>query len=411
MRTIERCRACASSELHEVMSFGTIHLSAFIDRAGSKPPKYPLDLVLCSRCKLLQLRHTVPANAMYENYWYRSGTNASMTRELADIARVARRYLVPGDTVLDIGCNDGTLLRAYQKDTYDPPLRCVGFEPATNLVPYAAEGGAQVVNDFFNAEAWREHVGDVRAAVVTSIAMFYDLDDPNSFVEDVKAVMAHDGVWIIQMADLKSMLDRTMWDNVCHEHLEYYSLCSLKNLLVAHGLSVVDLERNDVNGGSVRVMVQRADARASWSVERLEEDERTDSLDTMAPYAAFKRRVYEETTKLVSFVEVAVREGKSVYVYGASTKGNTLLQVAGLDHRHIVAAAERNPDKWGKRTVGTNIPIVSEEEARAAKPDYFLVLPWHFLDEFVERERAYLSAGGKFIVPLPEFRVLSQSAL
>lgn len=401
MKTIECCRVCGGS-LRNVLSLGELHLSAFVD-PGVTTPKYPLTLALCSHCKLVQLRHTTPAEELYEQYWYRSGTNASMTRELEGIARVAERELTFDDVALDIGCNDGTLLRAYKAGVFT-----VGFEPAKNLVSFAQEDVNLVVNEFFSAGAWFARMGPTKAKVITSIAMFYDLDDPNAFVADVGEVLKDDGLWIIQMADLKSMLDRTMWDNICHEHLEYYSLIALDFLLHHHGLYVEHLEHNDVNGGSTRYYVRKdghglSESSAVTEARRLE---RAAGLDKPGTYEAFAARVRAETWLLTEFVAEQVAAGKKVYVYGASTKGNTLLQYAGLDHALITAAAERNPYKWGKVTVGTNIPIISEQEARAAKPGYFLVLPWHFLDEFVERESEYLAGGGAFVVPLPAFRVV-----
>jgi len=403
MRTIECCRVCGSSELTGVLSLGEVHLSAFIaDGQATVPSKYPLDLLLCADCKLVQLRHTVPAEEMYREYWYRSGTNASMTRELQSIAADASRFMTHGGIALDIGCNDGTLLGAYKSG-----IHTVGFEPAQNLVEHARKNANTVIGDFFSADAWRREMGSKRAQVVTSIAMFYDLDDPNSFVRDVNEVMAMDGRWIIQMADLKSMIERTMWDNICHEHLEYYSLTALENLLARHSFVVEHVAQNDVNGGSIRVRVaKRGYENVHGSVGLFREDEQAMLLDTPAPYAAFSARVREGNRQLVDFIHAAVAEGKTVCVYGASTKGNTLLQCTGLDHTLIKAAAERNPDKWGRFTVGTGIPIMSEDEVRAMKPDYMLVLPWHFLDEFIKREAEYLQSGGKFIVPLPEFRIV-----
>lgn len=403
MRTITQCRSCQNTELVNVLNLGELRLSAFVD-VGEETPKYPLELVLCSRCSLVQLRHTVPAEEMYRNYWYRSGTNHSMTQELRDIARAATVALGKDKFIaLDIGCNDGTLLRAYDVAR----VTTCGFEPAKNLIQYAQKGVDVVVNDFFNAAAWRASMPDgIKADIVTSIAMFYDLDDPNEFVRDVAEVMADDGVWVIQMADLKSMLDRNMWDNVCHEHLEYYSLIALENLLSKHGFYVADVQMNNVNGGSIRAFVRKMPGPVSDAVITMREAELADNLDTTAPYAAFAERVQLLTNELVTLVKSEVAIGKKIYAYGASTKGNTLLQYAGLDYLTISAAAERNPDKWGKYTVGTHIPIISEDQARADKPDYFLVLPWHFRDEFLAREKEYLDSGGSFIFPLPKLEMV-----
>lgn len=403
MRTIEACRSCLSPKLTEVLSLGDIALSAFVDPGAPEPKRYPLTLTICESCKLVQLAHTVPAEEMYRNYWYRSSTNRSMTEELRGIADEVRR-LVGKDTFVacDIGCNDGTLLAAYDRDLVDR----VGFEPAQNLVPVALEHADEIVPDFFSAAKWPRMKG---ADVVTSIAMFYDLDDPNAFVRDVREVLADDGVWIIQMADLRSMIERNMYDNICHEHLEYYSLYALEHLLSRHGFVVTDIQRNSVNGGSIRVVVRKDHYYLREQSERVvafRNQERQLELDKPETYAAFARRVEDESRELRTLIEVAVNAGKTVYAYGASTKGNTLLQYTGLDHRHIVAAAERNPDKWGKRTVVSDIPIISEEEARAQKPDFFLALPWHFIDEFVEREAEFLGRGGTFILPLPKMAII-----
>lgn len=408
------CRSCGSGRLRSILSLGNLAVSNFV--TGTEDVLHaPLDLVLCEPvrggCGLLQLRHTVEAGFLYRNYWYRSGVNRSMQEALGDIVRSAER-IVPlrgGDMVVDIGSNDGTLLRAYSV----PELVRVGFEPATNLMPYAQQRGTVTVNDFFSYESFRTLFGAAAAKVVTSIAMFYDLEDPNAFVADVARCLHPQGLWVIQMAYLPSMLEQNAFDNICHEHLEYYGLGSLRALLERHYLRVLDVSLNDVNGGSFRIFVTHRDADvgapqgAAARIRDLEELEARLNLADRGVYEGFAQRIGSIRGNLSAFIRAEVTgRHKTVDVYGASTKGNTLLQYFGLDHALIRSAAERNPDKWGKRTVGTAIPIVSEEEARKSPPDYFLVLPWHFLMEFVQRERAYLQAGGKFIVPLPQFRVV-----
>ena len=247
--------------------------------------------------------------------------------------------------------------------------------------------------------------------MITSIAMFYDLDDPNAFVRDVKDTLAQDGIWIIQMAYLSSMLEKNAFDNICHEHLEYYSLLSLRHLLNRHGFEIFSVELNDVNGGSFRVYVRHRSSKSGnldGSVDELVKKEVALRLDRKEIYEEFEWRILEIRMKVRSFIEAEHMAGKKIYVYGASTKGNTLLQYFNLGYGLITAAVDRNPEKWGKKTAGTQIPIISEEQARREKPDYFLVLPWHFLKEFMERERDFLTSGGKFIVPLPQFRIISK---
>ena len=414
------CRVCDFSPLAPILSLGKLQVSDFISESSkhhNEDDGIPLELALCNKkdggCGLLQLKHTISHEAMYRQYWYRSGINKSMTDELRGIASKVESLikLNAGDFVIDIGSNDSTLLRNYSIGG----LRLIGFEPARNLMKYAQEGVTKIFNDFFNFSAWEREYPGAKAKAITAIAMFYDLEDPNKFVEDVTKCLDRDGVFIIQMSYLPSMLSQNAFDNICHEHLEYYSLLSLENLLMRHNLEIFDIELNDVNGGSFRIYIRRKNEGraiqisngAEKRIEDLRKFEEKLGLDNEKVYIDFVRRVYSLRDQLTAFVNSEVKNGKKIYIYGASTKGNTLLQFYGLDNALIVAAAERNSEKWGLKTVGTLIPIISEEQARKDKPDYFLVLPWAFLDEFVKREEEYLKSGGKFLVPLPEFRVVS----
>jgi NDP-4-keto-2,6-dideoxyhexose 3-C-methyltransferase len=409
------CRACHANSLVPILSLGSLCVSGFLTADSSDTIAAPLALVLCNHraggCGLLQLAHTVPPDLLYLHYWYRSVTNDSMQRELAEITRRAEEMvsLSRGDIVLDIGCNDGTLLRSYQ----GRGIKLSGFEPAGNLVVFARQGTDKVLNEYFTADAYRAGFGEQKAEVVTTIAMFYDLDTPARFVSDIAQCLAPDGVWINQMAYLPLMLERNAFDNICHEHLGYYSLSTLRRLYARAGLEIFDVELNEVNGGSFRVFARHARGDRSGGSEfplarlaALEQFETSLELDAREIYDRFAERVLRIKSELIRLVRSAVAEGKKVYGYGASTKGNTLLQFFGLDHRLVTAIAERNPEKWGKRTVATDIPIISEEQARRERPDYMLVLPWHFLPGFLEREREYLASGGRFIVPLPRVRVV-----
>lgn len=414
MITRTTCRVCEGS-LAPILSLGDHYVSDFIDPAQPDGIKAPLELVLCQRCRLLQLKHTVPAETMYRNYWYRSGTNQTMRTALADIACTGEHlmHLQKNDAVLDIGCNDGTLLASYTT----AGLYKIGYDPAENLAQFSSKIADKLVVGFFNADTLKKDadLAKHQPKIITSIAMFYDLEKPNDFVADIKRVIHPEGLWIVQMSYLPLMLKTNELGNVCHEHLEYYSLHSFEYLLRLHGFEVVDVELNDVNGGSLRAYIRLKDANptlygdatyrelAAERVRMLRENEIKLGLDTATPYSDFAFRVERIKSDVVGFIKEQVGRGKTVFVYGASTKGNTVLQYYGLDHTLITAAAERNKDKWDKVTVGTRIPIISEADARAAKPDYFLVLPWHFIDEFQARERDYLLAGGRFILPAPYF--------
>lgn len=417
MKTWNQCRVCGGS-LDPILSLGEQYVSTFLAPDQPDGPKAPLEMVLCQQCRLLQLRHTVPGEMMYQEYWYRSGTNQTMRDALADISGAASKLLQvkAGDSVLDIGCNDGTLLSSYTVSG----LYKIGFDPAQNLAVLSRKVADKVLVGFFDAQRFLSDpdLGKLRPKVVTSIAMFYDLEEPRKFVADIQRVMHPDGVWIMQLSYLPLMLKQNDFGNICHEHLEYYSLQALEYLLELQGFSVVDAQLNDVNGGSIRAFIRNRGAdqnafgdeayrkQAAGRLSRLRESEAELALDTVTPYLEFAERVQRIKQQVSGFVKDQVGRKKKVFVYGASTKGNTMLQYFELDHSVINAAAERNPDKWGKVTVGTRIPIISEAAARAAKPDYFLVLPWHFIEEFKAREHAYLSSTGRFIVPLPEFGLI-----
>lgn len=415
MLTRRTCRVC-DGELDPVLSLGNHYVSDFPLPGEDDGTRAPLDLVICRRCRLVQLRHTVSGEVMYRNYWYRSGTNQTMRDALADIAHKAETliHLKSSDCVLDIGCNDGTLLAAYETGG----IRRVGFDPAENLAQYSRPIADQLIVGFFDADVFEREVGAIRPKIVTSIAMFYDLEEPRKFVSDIKRIMDPDGLWVVQMSWLPLMLREHELGNICHEHLEYYSLHSFEYLLRMEGFEVVDVEINNINGGSIRAYIRSksadpakfADATyrqlAAVRVQSIRDQEALLALGEGIPYDEFAFWSERIKNDVVSFIRDQVGRGKKVYVYGASTKGNTVLQYYGLDHSLIAAAAERNADKWGRVTVGTHIPIISEEQARRDKPDFFLVLPWHFLREFMAREREYLRGGGRFIVPAPHFALI-----
>jgi SAM-dependent methyltransferase len=401
--------------LTPILSLGDLYVSDFVDPTKPDGLKAPLELVLCHRCRLLQLRHTVPAEALYHNYWYFSGTNQTMRSALKNVSNTAETliHLKENDAVLDIGCNDGTLLASYEtRGIYK-----IGFDPAKNISSYSSKVTDKLVVDFFNSTVWERdpELSKRRPKIITSIAMFYDLEDPNSFVNDIHKVIHPDGLWIVQMSYLPLMLATNELGNICHEHLEYYSLYSFEYLLKRHGLEIVDLELNDINGGSVRAYIRLKGSEPSTfgdatyrelaqvRLRAFREKERSMGLESLSPYTDFAFRIQRIKNDVVDFIKEQHSRGKKIFVYGASTKGNTLLQYYGLDSTIITAASERSPDKWGKVTVGSRIPIVSEDDARAAKPDFFLVLPWHFIDEFQVREREYLFNGGRFILPAPYF--------
>jgi ubiquinone/menaquinone biosynthesis C-methylase UbiE len=378
--------------------------SAYIKR------KIPLDLVRCDpsqdehACGLVQMKHSVPPKVLYHKYYYQSGINQSMRDNLCEIAALAEASisLEAGDVVLDIGCNDGTLLSSYQTKG----LRLLGIDPS-DVALMARAKGFNVVNDFFSARAFHTAYPQDKARVITSISMFYDLEDPHTFVADIAASLREDGIWILEQSYLPAMLKMNSFDTICHEHLEYYSLAALERLFNDHHLEVLDVHLNEVNGGSFRLVVGHAGRhtiKPEWNdrAQELRVREFEMALDTDEPYALFRQNIESIRQELQTFLKKAKAEGKVVHGYGASTKGSTTLQYCGVDSNLVSAIADRNPRKWGQYTIGTNIKIISEEESRLAKPDYYLVLPWHFMTEFKKRETDFLDRGGLFVVPMPK---------
>ena len=403
---IKRCRVCGSKNLTLIFSLGEQYASDFVD-SKSKPLKAPLELVQCPTCSLVQLRHTVKRDLLYKTYWYKSGTQEAMVKALQNIVDGTLKKYKGWKRVrpfwLDIGANDGTLLNCIHAD-----WQKYGFEPAENLVIAAEKVApdAYIWNDYFNTswfERWTRKFN-----VISAIAMFYDLEDPNKFVSDVKSILAPDGVFVIQQNYLLTMLQNNTYENISHEHLEYYSLKSLEFLLARHGLAVFDVALNEVNGGSLRTYVCHAGAYPEgWRVHALREVEREKLNPKLI--SDFSFAIANSRMDLIHLLRKIKDSGKTCWGYGASNRGNTILQY--LDeiipvHVYITAFADRNPDKWGKYTVATNIPIRSEEYMRWAKPDYLLVLPYHFLDSFRAREVKLLASGTKMIIPLPRVRVV-----
>lgn len=413
----QTCRLCGSKSLSPILNLGPQLLaSAFASRENQDflpLRKVPLELVRCNpeldenACGLVQLKHSFPSDIMYTDYWYASGVNQTMCDALADITTKAKEFvkIEKGDIALDIGCNDGTLLKSYENLSLD----LIGFDPAKNFVGVNGEGFERV-NDYFNKTSYLAARGAKKAKIVTSIAMFYDLEDPISFTQDIADILDENGVWVLQMADLPNMLRNNMFDNICHEHLTYYHLAPMEFLLKKCGMKLVDVEMNFVNGSSYRLYIRKAvgpaptpDALKRMAKVRFEEFNL--ALDTDTPYQRFKENIERNKNDLLFFISQERAKGKKILVYGASTKGNVLLQYCDLNEEVIPYAAERNPRKWGTRTLGSNIPIISEEDARGMKPDYFLVLPYHFLDEMLVREKEFIEQGGKFIVPVPVVKV------
>jgi SAM-dependent methyltransferase len=329
-----------------------------------------------------------------------------MREHLKGIADLALTLVGPKATMaLDIGCNDGTLLACYPNR-----IQKFGIDPSNAVEAIA--GDVVVVQDRFPSQELTARIGERGFDIITSIAMFYDLEDPIAFVRGIRDALAPGGIWIFEMSYMPSMLRTNSYDTICHEHIEYYSLAAIEFVLAAADMKLFGASLNDINGGSIRCYASHAanfnfrGAELSQELGRLRRLEFDLALDTDKPYRDFQAKVEQHRDELTRLIKDFKRAGKRVHVYGASTKGNVILQFCAIDNSLIDFAADRNPDKWGARTIGTDIPIISEEESRRLAPDYYLVLPWHFRSEFLEREHETLKRGTKFIFPLPDIEVV-----
>lgn len=409
------CRICGNTNLRQVLDLGEQYLTGvFPSLTSPRPGMGPVQLVKCMGddarqcCGLVQMRHSFASDAMYgETYGYRSSLNRSMVEHLRRKATALQSLvpLGPRDLVLDIGSNDGTSLACYPAD--GPTL--VGIDPSARKFAKYYRDDIELIVDFFSAATFRRFFGDRKAKIVSSIAMFYDLEQPPAFVDDVSSILADDGIWHLEQSYLPSMLRTNSYDTVCHEHVEYYALRQLDWMMRRAGLRIIDIELNGINGGSFAVTAAKQYGRIptnTAAVERLLAEENALGLDTLEPFEAFWHRVVASREGLLAFFEQAKRENKSVLGYGASTKGNVLLQFCGITPDMMPCIAEVNEDKFGCFTPGTLIPIVPEQQARDMHPDYFLVLPWHFRDAIIAREAEFRSRGGKLVFPLPNLDIV-----
>jgi NDP-4-keto-2,6-dideoxyhexose 3-C-methyltransferase len=408
-RQISECRICKNTQLVEVLDLGVQTLTGVFPRTRAQEVTAgPLKLVKCTGkddvCGLLQLQHTYDLGELYgDNYGYRSGLNSSMVTHLhRKVGRILERVTLSDDAlVIDIGANDSTTLQAY------PSRGCtlVGIDPTGAKFRKFYPPHIQLIPDFFSAATVRQHFGERKAAVITSFSMFYDLEEPMTFMREIAEVLDDEGVWVLEQSYMPTMLERNSYDTVCHEHLEYYALEQIKWMTDRLGLKIVDVEFNDINGGSFSLMVakQASSHAESPEVNAILDQEARTGLATLQPFEAFAKRVAASRTTLRAFLDEAKQFGKTVCALGASTKGNVLLQYCKITEADIARVGEVNPDKYEAFTPGSLLPIVSEEDVLAMQPDYLLVLPWHFRGFFVEHPRYF---GHSLLFPLPQLELV-----
>ena len=380
-------------------SLGNLFVSNFVKKKDIKKGiKAPLNLFYCNKCSLIQLSHIAPQEIMYKRYyWYRSGVTKIMKLALKNIFVESLKHikLKDNDVVLDIGANDGTLLNFYKKKKFIT----IGCEPAKNLQRSLKKNCNFILNNFWSKESLNKILvkNNLRKPkIITAIGMFYDLEEPNKFIKDAADSLDENGIFIAQLMCLKSMIEKNDLGNICHEHIEFYSLKSIKYLFEKNGMEIFKIEENDINGGSHRIYCRKF---RNGSIKLPKEN-------VPKLMKRFINRVKKNKRLIVKFINKKIKENKKIYLYGASTKGNTVLQYYGVNHKMIPFAAERSPEKWGRYTIGSGIKIISEKMARDLKPDYFFVTPWGFIKEFINREKKWLKNGGSFILPFPKFKLI-----
>ncbi len=399
-KKIKFCRLCKSVNLKKIYNFGNFFVSNFVTKKEiHKGIRAPLNLVHCKKCDLLQLSHSAPQEIMYKKfYWYRSSVTKLMRDALKNVFKSSIKIakLKKNDFVLDIGANDGTLLKYFKEKN----IKTIGCEPAKNLHKELKQNCDFVLRDFWSFEAFNKLIKEntilKKPKLITAIGMFYDLENPGKFISDAAKCLDDNGIFIAQLMCLNSMIEKNDLGNICHEHLEFYSYKSLKYLFENNGFKIFKIEENDINGGSYRIFCKKNLKKSIVYKEKT----------TLKNIYKFFSRVEQNKLKTVNFIKKEVGRKKKVFLYGASTKGNTLLQYYKLNNKLIPFAAERSPEKWGKYTIGTGIKIISEEQARKMKPDYYFVMPYAFISEFKKREKKWLKGGGKFILPYPKFKIV-----
>lgn len=408
-KRINKCRICGNTQLETVLDLGEQMLTGvFPKEKNAQVTTGPLRLVKCTGddqvCGLLQMEHSYDLAEMYgENYGYRSGLNASMVRHLHDkVDRILSLVtLRDGDLVVDIGSNDSTTLRAYPAE--GPVL--VGIDPTGPKFQSYYPPHVHLIPEFFSSALLKARFPEKKAKVVTSFSMFYDLEDPLAFMREIHEVLADDGIWVFEQSYMPTMLETNSYDTVCHEHLEFYALRQIKWMADRVGFKILDVEFNDVNGGSFSITVSKAGENSDTLplVQNLLDEEYKKELHTLKPYLAFAERVLQTRRDLLDFIDAAKAAGKTVAALGASTKGNVLLQYCGLTTAQVQSVGEVNPEKFGCYTPGTWLPIIPEQDLLSGKPDFVIVLPWHFRQFFIHNKKL---SGVNLVFPLPKVEVV-----
>lgn len=407
-KEISACRCCNSKNLKLIFDLGNQYLTGvFPKNKNDYVESGPVQLVKCmGECGLVQLKQSYSPEDMYRyNYGYRSGLNKSMVNHLKNIVDKINSIinLKEKDTVLDIGSNDSTTLQFYDKK-----LNLIGIDPTgVKFAKYYPEH-IKLIPEFFNSKLFLEKTNGEKAKVITSIAMFYDLEDPNMFMQEIFKCLDDNGLWVFEQSYLPAMLEENAYDTICHEHLSYFAFKQIKYMLDKNNFKIIDIDLNDCNGGSFKLTVSKNNSNFSENVEKIkiiEKYEIIKKIEDIKTYEDFVSRINNNKNQILNFLKECENNKKTVYGYGASTKGNVLIQYCELNQKNIKEICEVNEDKYGCYTPGSLIRIDSEENIKQKNPDYLIVFPWHFKESIIKKENKFIKDGGKLVFPLPNFHI------
>ena len=404
---IKKCRNCDSKSIANLFNLGKFRFTGKFPKFNEKIPYGNLTLVMCKSCKLVQLKEIFNMKYLYnKDYGYRTGINSTMTNHVSSVVSILNKKsnIKSGDHVLDIASNDGTLLLNYKNKVLkwgiDPILK--KFKNEYKSIDYK-------IASFFNFKSINNKKKDVKFKIITALSVFYDLENPNKFLGDIRKILHKDGIFYLEFQDLLMILKRNMFDTICHEHLEYYSFTFVNKILKKHKLRIFDHNYNDINGGSAAYFIchENANLRSNTKkINKIIKDEKNIKIEEISTYKKFKKRIDKLKLDLNIIINKIIKRGETIHGYAASTKGNVLLQYYDLNNDNIKFISDRNPRKRNLYTPGTNIKIITESESRKMKPDYYLVLAWHFEKEILSREKLIRKKGTKFIFPLPKIKVV-----
>ena len=400
------CRNCSSDKINKVFSLGNIYFTGKFLKKNINPKKGPINVVICKVCKLVQLGDNFDLKYLYgPDYGYQTGINATMTKHVKNVVRILcnKTKIKKSDLVLDIASNDGTLLNFYNKN-----ITTFGIDPLIKKFLYNYKKINYKISYFFSAKKIKQKIFNKKFKIITALSVFYDLLNPNKFLSDVEDILDDNGIFLLEFADLASIIKFNMFDTFCHEHLEYYSTKIISKMCLKNNLRLFDIKLNNINGGSSQLFICKKNAKYKNnydSLNKILKAEKKLKLDKRETYIKFFKKINKIKKEILKLVKNVKNNNKTIHCYGASTKGNVLLQYFNLNSKIISYAAERNPKKYNLYTPGTKIKIISESKSRTMSPDYYLVLPWHFKKEILKREKTTIKKGSKFIFPLPTLTI------